>query len=52
MEIITNPKGPPIPPGDVEVPEGDVREPPLPGERRSERFPGKNQGSGDIEQSS
>jgi hypothetical protein len=48
METIPNPQGPHHPPGDAEVPDGDVREPPLPNEQRSERFPGKDEGEGGI----
>jgi hypothetical protein len=49
METIPNPKGPDDPPSGVEVPDGDVREPPLPDGQRSERFPGKNEWGGGIE---
>jgi hypothetical protein len=49
METIPNPKGPQDLPGGVEVPDGDVREPPLPNDQRSERFPGKSERSGGIE---
>jgi hypothetical protein len=49
METIPNTEGPRDPPGGVEVPDGDVREPPLPNDQRSEGFPGKNDSDGGIE---
>jgi hypothetical protein len=48
METVPNPRGPHAPPDDAQVPDGDVREPPLPGEQRTERFPGKDRGEGGI----
>ena len=49
METIPNPKGPPDSRGGVEVPDRDVREPPLPDAQHSERFPGKNERRGGVE---
>jgi len=49
METIPKPQGPHDPPPDVQVPDGDVREPPFPNDQRSERFPGKNDSGGRIE---
>jgi hypothetical protein len=46
METIPNLEGPHDLPGGVEVPDGDVHEPPLPEDQRSERFPGKNERGG------
>jgi len=49
METIPNTQTPRDPPGDTPVPDGDVREPPLPSEQRSEKFPGKNASGGGTE---
>jgi hypothetical protein len=42
METIPNPQGPRDPSGEIEVPDGNVREPPLPSDGRNERFPGSD----------
>ncbi len=49
METIPNPGTRREPSPDVNVPDGDVREPPLPSPQRKDRFPGKNESGGGVE---